>query len=101
MAHKAGQGSSRNGRDSCPKYRGVKRFGGECVRAGNIIIRQCGTRWHAGRNVRFGRDWTIYALIDGVVKFGTQRRVSVLPQPAGKVAAEKPAEKAPVAGGAS
>jgi large subunit ribosomal protein L27 len=69
MAHKKGVGSSRNGRDSGPKYRGIKKFGGEVVRAGNIIVRQCGTKWHPGRNVGLGRDYTIFALIDGVVKF--------------------------------
>ncbi len=69
MAHKKGVGSSRNGRDSNPQYRGIKRFGGEHVRAGNIIVRQCGTKWHPGRNVGLGNDYTIYALIDGVVKF--------------------------------
>jgi large subunit ribosomal protein L27 len=69
MAHKKGVGSSRNGRDSNPQYRGVKKFGGETVRAGNIIVRQCGTKWHPGRNVGLGTDFTIYSLIDGVVKF--------------------------------
>ncbi|HUF29690.1 MAG TPA: 50S ribosomal protein L27 [Gemmatimonadaceae bacterium] len=69
MAHKKGVGSSRNGRDSNPKYRGVKKFGGEQVRAGNIIIRQCGTKFHPGRNVGLGNDFTIFSLIDGVVKF--------------------------------
>ena len=83
MAHKKGVGSSRNGRDSNPQYRGIKKYGGETVRAGNIIVRQCGTKWHAGRNVGLGRDYTIYALIDGVVKFEhkdkTRLRVSVYP----------------------
>ncbi|MEP6690969.1 MAG: 50S ribosomal protein L27 [Gemmatimonadaceae bacterium] len=69
MAHKKGVGSTRNGRDSNPQYRGVKKYGGESVRAGNIIIRQCGTVYHPGRNVGLGNDFTIYALIDGVVKF--------------------------------
>ncbi len=69
MAHKKGVGSSRNGRDSNPQYRGIKKFGGEVVRAGNIIVRQCGTVWHPGRNVGLGRDYTIFALVDGVVKF--------------------------------
>ncbi len=69
MAHKKGVGSTRNGRDSNPQYRGVKKYGGETVRAGNIIIRQCGTVYHPGRNVGLGNDFTIYALIDGVVKF--------------------------------
>jgi large subunit ribosomal protein L27 len=69
MAHKKGVGSSRNGRDSNPKFRGIKKFGGEKVRAGNIIVRQCGTVWHPGSNVGLGTDYTIYALIDGFVKF--------------------------------
>ena len=69
MAHKKGVGSSRNGRDSNPQYRGVKKFGGERVIAGNIIVRQTGTKSHPGNNVGLGSDYTIYALIDGVVKF--------------------------------
>lgn len=85
MAHKKGVGSSRNGRDSNPQYRGIKKFGGEVVRAGNILVRQCGTRWHPGRNVGLGNDYTIYSLIDGVVKFEhkskTRYRVSVYPRP--------------------
>ncbi len=87
MAHKKGVGSTRNGRDSNPQYRGVKKYGGEVVRAGNIIIRQCGTVYHPGRNVGLGSDFTIYALIDGVVKFEhkskTRYRISVYP-PAAK-----------------
>lgn len=69
MAHKKGQGSSRNGRDSKPKFRGVKVYAGEAIRAGGIIVRQCGTVLHAGTNVGQGRDFTLFALIDGVVKF--------------------------------
>ena len=69
MAHKKGVGSSRNGRDSNPQYRGVKKYGGEAVKAGNIIIRQCGTKWHPGTNVGKGTDYTLFALIDGVVRF--------------------------------
>ena len=69
MAHKKGVGSSRNGRDSNPQYQGVKRFGGENVLAGNIIIRQDGTKVHPGNNVGMGTDYTLYALINGVVKF--------------------------------
>lgn len=69
MAHKKGGGSSRNGRDSQGQRRGVKKFGGEFVSAGNIIIRQCGTKFHPGQNVGLGRDYTIFALIDGKVKF--------------------------------
>ena len=86
MAHKKGQGSSRNGRDSAGQRRGVKRYGGEAVRAGNIIVRQLGTVIHPGQNVGLGRDYTIFALIDGVVKYERQgkagRRVSVYPAPA-------------------
>lgn len=69
MAHKKAGGSTRNGRDSNPKYLGVKRYGGESVLAGNIIVRQRGTRVHAGDNVGVGRDYTLYALKDGKVKF--------------------------------
>jgi large subunit ribosomal protein L27 len=69
MAHKKGQGSSRNGRDSNPKYLGVKVFAGESVEAGAIIIRQRGTQVHAGRNVGIGRDHTLFALVDGIVQF--------------------------------
>ena len=83
MAHKKGVGSSRNGRDSGPKFLGVKRYGGEVVAAGNIIVRQRGTRIHAGTNVGRGRDDTLFALVDGVVKFewrGKGRRaVSIVP----------------------
>ena len=77
MAHKKGQGASKNGRDSNPKYRGVKAYGGESVKVGDIIIRQCGTKFHVGKNVGIGRDFTIFSLIDGKVKFDTRRRVSV------------------------
>jgi large subunit ribosomal protein L27 len=84
MAHKKGVGSSRNGRDSNPKFRGIKKFGGERVRAGNIIVRQTGTKWHPGRNVGLGSDFTIFALIDGVVKFehknSKRYKVSVYPE---------------------
>ena len=69
MAHKKGVGSSRNGRDSNPKYLGVKKYGGEFVRAGNIIMRQRGTKIHPGNNVGLGNDYTLFALIDGKVKF--------------------------------
>ena len=69
MAHKKGVGSSRNGRDSNPQYLGIKKYGGEVVKAGNIIVRQNGTKWHPGTNVGLGTDYTIFALIDGVVKF--------------------------------
>lgn len=77
MAHKKGGGSSKNGRDSNPQFRGVKRYGGQRVRAGEVLVRQCGTRFHAGQGVGIGRDFTLFALRDGVVVFGTRRRVSV------------------------
>jgi len=86
MAHKKAGGSTRNGRDSNPQFRGVKKYGGEFVRAGNIIIRQCGTRIHPCSNVGLGRDFTIYSLIDGQVlfeRYGKDRKkVSVVPAPA-------------------
>jgi large subunit ribosomal protein L27 len=69
MAHKKGQGSSRNGRDSQGQRRGVKMFGGQHAKAGNIIVRQVGTRIHAGANVGVGRDWTLFALVDGTIKY--------------------------------
>ncbi|MCX7880775.1 MAG: 50S ribosomal protein L27 [Ignavibacteria bacterium] len=69
MAHKKGGGSSKNGRDSAGQRRGVKRFEREFVRAGNIIVRQLGTRFHPGKNVGMGKDYTLFALIDGIVKF--------------------------------
>ncbi|MBA3818387.1 MAG: 50S ribosomal protein L27 [Deltaproteobacteria bacterium] len=69
MAHKKGQGSTRNGRDSLPKMRGVKRFAGEQVSAGSILVRQVGTKFHAGANVGIGRDFTLFAKVTGVVKF--------------------------------
>lgn len=74
MAHKKGQGSSRNGRDSSAQFRGVKVFGGEEVRAGNIIVRQVGSLFHAGRNVGTGKDFTLFALVDGVVRFERKGR---------------------------
>jgi large subunit ribosomal protein L27 len=81
MAHKKGQGSTRNGRDSNPQYRGVKKGDGQVVRAGNILVRQLGTRFHAGQNVGTGRDWTLFSLIDGKVRFetfrGGKKRISV------------------------
>ena len=84
MAHKKAGGSSRNGRDSQGQRRGVKVFGGETVRAGNIIVRQLGTRIHPGRNVGMGRDFTLFATIDGVVLYHRldkeRKRVSVLPR---------------------
>ena len=80
MAHKKGQGSVRNGRDSVSKRLGVKRFGGELVTAGSILVRQRGTKFSAGRNVGIGRDWTLYALVDGKVAFDKgSKRVNVHP----------------------
>jgi len=73
VAHKKGQGSSRNGRDSNSQRRGVKRFGGQQVRAGNILVRQVGTKIHPGRNVGVGKDYTLFALRDGVVAYGRSR----------------------------
>lgn len=83
MAHKKAGGSSRNGRDSQSKRLGVKRFGGEVVSAGNILVRQRGTKWKPGKNVGLGTDHTIFALVDGQVKFETKRDdrtyVSIVP----------------------
>ena len=79
MAHKKGQGTSRNGRDSNAQRRGVKKYGGEFVLAGNIIMRQCGTKVHPGLNVGLGRDFTLFALKDGTVSWdGARRKVSVV-----------------------
>jgi large subunit ribosomal protein L27 len=89
MAHKKGQGSSRNGRDSNPQKRGVKVYGGEWVPAGSIIVRQLGTVFHPGNNVGLGKDHTIFALVDGVVKFETRKRVSVVPEAAEAILADK------------
>ena len=93
MAHKKGQGSTRNGRDSPGQRRGIKVYAGENVKAGNILVRQCGTRIHPGNNVGMGRDFTIYAKVDGVVKYEPYRkvkhRVSV------EAASVEPAEAAP------
>ena len=72
FAHKKGQGSSTNGRDSQPKYRGIKVFAGQCVKAGSILVRQCGTRVHPGKHVGLGRDFTLFALIDGRVNYLTK-----------------------------
>lgn len=83
MAHKKGQGSTRNGRDSESKRRGIKKFAGERVRAGNILVRQLGTKIHPGNNVGTGKDWTLFALIDGVVRYERKgrngKRVTVQP----------------------
>lgn len=91
MAHKKAGGSSRNGRDSRGQRRGVKRFGGQTVRAGNILVRQLGTKIHPGANVGLGKDYTLFALVDGVVKYETRGRggkrlkkvASVVPAPEG------------------
>ena len=83
MAHKKGQGSTRNGRDSNPQYRGVKAYGGEFVRAGSIIVRQVGTKFHPGLNVGLGKDYTVFAKCDGFVEFknsaGGRKVISVVP----------------------
>ena len=83
MAHKKGAGPTKNGRDSNSKRRGIKRFGGQVVKAGNILVRQCGTRYHAGNNVGIGKDYTLFSLVDGIVKFehkdSTRLKVSVYP----------------------
>ncbi len=93
MAHKKGVGSSRNGRDSKPKMLGVKRYDGQLVRSGTIIVCQRGTRINPGTNVGCGRDFTLYATIDGTVKFEwdsrTKKRVSIRPLPVAEVAAEE------------
>jgi large subunit ribosomal protein L27 len=85
MAHKKGQGSSRNGRDSNGQRRGTKRYDGQFVLAGNVLVRQVGTVIHPGTNVGVGKDWTLYALVDGTVKFErwgkTRKRVSIVPAP--------------------
>ncbi len=97
MAHKKGQGSTRNGRDSPGQRRGIKIYAGETVRAGNILVRQLGTRVHPGRNVGMGRDFTLYALVDGVVKYETYRtdKRRVLIEPAAQTpASEQRAEAA-------
>jgi len=91
MAHKKGVGSSRNGRDSKPKMLGVKRYDGQLVRSGTIIVRQRGTQFNPGRNVGCGRDYTLFATVDGTVKFEwdsrTKKRVSVYPLPVEQPAA--------------
>ena len=82
MAHKKGQGSTRNGRDSNPQYLGVKRFGGEKVRSGNILIRQRGMKFKPGLNVGCGKDFTLFAMTDGIIKFdykeGKQKRINII-----------------------
>jgi large subunit ribosomal protein L27 len=87
MAHKKGQGSSRNGRDSHGQRRGVKRYAGQAVNAGTILVRQVGTRVHPGRNVGLGRDYTLFALVDGTVAYGTSKgRVTASVEPTAKTA---------------
>ena len=82
MAHKKGQSSSKNGRDSKPKMLGVKVFGGEAVSAGSVIVRQRGTKFQAGKNVGCGRDFTLFALVDGLVQFSrSKKQVNIVPQP--------------------
>lgn len=88
MAHKKAGGSSRNGRDSNPQYLGVKRYGGQFVRAGSIIVRQRGSTFRPGLNVGVGRDYTLFALSDGLVHFSSNSKVNVLEQP--KAAQEQP-----------
>jgi len=78
MAHKKGQGTTRNGRDSQPKFRGIKAYAGETVKAGAILVRQCGTRFKPGMNAGLGRDYTIFAKIAGKVVFGSGRRINVV-----------------------
>jgi large subunit ribosomal protein L27 len=84
MAHKKGQGSTRNGRDSNAQRRGVKLFGGQAAKAGNILVRQVGTRVHPGRNVGMGRDYTLFALVDGTVQYARlgkdRRQVHIVPR---------------------
>lgn len=88
MAHKKGQGSVKNGRDSVSKRLGVKRYGGQTVNAGTIIVRQRGSRFVAGKNVGVGKDWTLYALVDGLVMFDKQStRVNIVPVEAAAAAA--------------
>jgi large subunit ribosomal protein L27 len=79
MAHKKGQGSSRNGRDSNPQFRGIKRFAGEVVGPGHILVRQVGSKFKAGRGVRTGRDFTLYAVTSGVVAFRDNGTVTIVP----------------------
>lgn len=77
MAHKKGQGSTQNGRDSNPQYRGIKAYGGQLVKAGTIIVRQCGTKFRPGRNVGCGSDYTLFATAAGVVRFQTNGKVHI------------------------
>ena len=101
MAHKKAGGSSRNGRDSQGQRRGVKVFGGETVRAGNIIVRQLGTRIHPGKNVGMGRDFTLFAKIDGIVQYDRldkeRKRVNVMPSPDSSLRTMTEAQASPLA----
>ena len=93
MAHKKGQGATRNGRDSNPQHRGLKAFGGQAVKPGQIILRQCGTVFRPGFNVKQGRDYTLFSLIDGRVAYETRNRVSVYSGNSEPKIAEKAAAK--------
>ncbi len=84
MAHTKGQGSTRNGRDSNSQRLGIKAFGGQAVTAGSILVRQVGNKFRAGLNVDTGRDFTLFALTDGIVQFKHSRTVSIVPPPPGK-----------------
>ena len=77
MAHKKGQGATRNGRDSNPQFRGVKRWGGQLVTPGTILVRQCGTRFHPGENVGIGSDYTLFSKVQGHVRFQSNRKIHV------------------------
>src|SRR5262245_8694829 len=98
MAHKKGQGSSRNGRDSNPQFRGVKVFSGQRVAAGSILVRQVGTKFHPGQNVRMGRDFTLWARVEGIVSYHANRTVHVKPAPAAAETAPARAEAPAPAG---
>ena len=82
MAHKKGQGSVKNGRDSNAQRRGTKVYAGQFVTSGSIIVRQCGSKFRAGRNAALGKDWTVYATVDGIVSFDARRRVHITPDAA-------------------
>ena len=92
MAHKKGGGSSRNGRDSNCQFRGVKAHDGETVRAGSILVRQVGTKFHAGKNVKTGRDFTLWASVEGIVEYHANRTVHVKPEAAEAAPAARPAK---------
>lgn len=79
MAHKKGTGSTKNGRDSNPQFRGIKAYGGQCVSAGSAIVRQVGSKFVCGRNTKMAKDFTIFATCDGTVRFGTGRRIHIEP----------------------